>query len=179
MVFAALLLLGLGRASSDVSDWDEIESKREVSYESYGRASGVRSHKWKLALSQKWGAKAGMYLIKNESPSLSAETHMLGLYGSRNFKRAGFRASYALRDRSLSGVQGKNFFSGGLRITPFKNMDFLLDYDRVQEEFVTGEDDLEKETFSAGLRLKAFNALRMNLTYAGENLMRVRVSYGW
>ena len=177
-VSAAMVLLVLGRAFCDVSDWDEVESKREASYESYGRASGVRSHKWKLALSQKWGAKAGMVLVKNESPALSAETHMLGLYGSRNFRRAGFRAGCALRDRSLSGGQGKNFLSGGLRLTPFQNMDFLLDYDRVQEEFVTGEDDLEKETLSAGFRLKA-NAFRINLNYAGQNLLRVKVSYGW
>ena len=178
-VLAALFILSPCPALSGVLDWDDIESEREISYESRGRASGTRSHKWNLAFSRKRGAQAGMYLIKDESPVSGTETHMMGVYGSRGFKRAAVRASYALKDRSLSGVQGKNFFSGGLKLTPFRNMDLLADYDRVEEEFAAGEEDLEKETLSAGLRLKAFDALRVNLAYAGRNLMRVRVSYGW
>ncbi|OGR89484.1 MAG: hypothetical protein A3A86_00165 [Elusimicrobia bacterium RIFCSPLOWO2_01_FULL_60_11] len=178
-VLAALFILMSGRAFCGVSDWDDIESAGEVSYESRGRASGARSHRWSMAFSRERGAQAGMYLIKDESPATLRETHMMGVYGSRSYKRVGFKASYALRDRSLSGTQGRNFFSGGLRVTPFPDMDLLVDYDRVREEFITGEDDLEKETLSAGLRLKAFDALRLNLAYAGENLMRVKVSYGW
>ena len=102
---------------------------------------------------------------------------MLGFYGSRNFRFPGFRASYALKDRSLSGTQGKNFFSGGIRLSPMRNIDFLLDYDRIGDEYIAGEEDQEIQSLSGALRLRAFDALRVTLSYSGENRMRVRVSY--
>lgn len=185
-LLAALLIFCFSlvevQADWDGEDWEEpldFLGQREFTYESYGRVSGFRSHKWKLDLSQKRSGKAGFFLIRNETQGTPAESHTLGVSGSRNFRWAGFKGSYALQDRSLSGAQGKNFVSGGLRLSPFPNLDLLLDYDRIKEEFISGEEDLEKEAITAGFRLRASDAFRMKLVYAGQNRMRVKVSCRW
>ncbi len=174
------------RVQASEPDWDDPESEadalpvsRELTYETFGRSSGFRSHKWLLSLAQKKGMKTGVYLIRDEYTTSPIESHMLGFYGSRNFRRVGVRGSYALKDKSLAGPQGKNFVSGGLRVSPFPNLDLVADYDRIQDEYLTGEDDSERETFSAGFSLRAAKAFRMKVVYSGENRMRAKVSYRW
>lgn len=181
-----VLILGLTPAWALGPDWEDGEPEqdapslyREVSYESYGRPGGLRSHEWAFTLSRKRAGKTGFFLTRNEYPGSPIESHMLGFHGSKNFSRAGLKASYALRDRNLSGTQGRNYLSAAIRLSPRKDCDFLVGYDRLKEEFASGEEDLDSQRFTFGLKLSARNAFRVRLAYAGEDRMRVRMSYRW